>query len=164
MTRNYWRPKGQRARRSNTQVGTDRECHNMMRCEPVDPLYAAAVAASNRRNQLNYAWVADWSVSDVRPGDAERRKLRHVEELIQLVGEADKAWRRVAEARGEPYTACVDLGWMPRYTARAESLRMQLRAIEAAESSGAISAVDSTCPDCGESLTSSGACSVPCGE
>ena len=152
MPRPYWRNRYSRSRRP---LEVERE-------KPaLDPLYVAAREASERRNQLNYAWVADIDRRDVRPGDAERRKLAHVEELIKLVGEADKAWRAYAASKGEPYTPCVDCGWLPRYQERAESLRLQIRAIEAAESSGALAAVDQTC-DCGEPLTSCGACSAGC--
>lgn len=109
--------------------------------EPSDPLRDAAIAASELRNQENYAIIADFGFSDKEPGDRERRKLAHFERLINLVGAADKAWRAVAERDGAPYTPCVDCGWLPRYQAAAESLRLQLRAIEAARSSGAFCAL-----------------------
>lgn len=113
--------------------------------EPVDELLAAANAASERRNQENYAWVADFAPSDKRPGDAERRKLRHYERLIQLVGDADTAWRKVAERDGVEYKPCVDCGWLPRYTAAAEMWRLRVRAIEAAESNGALCSLEDEC-------------------
>lgn len=157
MPRPYWRNRYSRSRRPLESERVK---------PPVDPLYEAAREASERRNQLNYAWVADIDRRDVRPGDAERRKLAHTLKLIELVGEADKAWRAYRASRGEEYGTTpsntpADLGWLPRYTERAESLRLQIRAIEAAESSGALAAVDQTC-DCGEPLTSSGACSAGC--
>lgn len=96
----------------------------------VDLLLEAAKAASKARNELNYAWVADYEFGD-GPGDALRRKLAHVLQLIALVGAADKAWRAVAESRGEPYTPCVDCGWLPQYNARATALREELTEIKA---------------------------------
>lgn len=84
---------------------------------PVDALRDAAIAASDRRNQLNYAWI-----SDCGPG-WELNYVNHYETLIRLVGEADKAWRAVAERDGVPYVACVDCGWLPRYTEALEAAR-----------------------------------------
>lgn len=123
MPRNYWRSKSQRSRRSFEPERVK---------PPVDPLYDAARAASTARNLENYAWVADWSPSDTCPADAVRRKLAHVERLICLVGEADKAWRAYAESKGEPYKPCVDCGWLPRYTSHAEALRAELASLEVA--------------------------------
>ena len=105
---------------------------------PVDPLYDAALKASDARNQLNYAWVADFHPNDKRPGDRERRHLAHYLELIALVGQADKAWRAYRESKGEEYgtrpsNTPADLGWLPRYQQRAEQLRLQIREIEASE-------------------------------
>jgi hypothetical protein len=133
MPHPYWRNKYARGRRPLESART---------VEPVDPLYEAARQASERRNVLNYSFPADFSQRDVRPGDKERRHLAHYLELIALVGEADKAWRAYRESRGEAYGTLPsntppDLGWLPRYTERAESLRLQIRAIEAAESTHA---------------------------
>lgn len=84
---------------------------------PVDELYETARKLSDDRNKLNYAWV-----SDCGP-DAAQRQIEHYTRLIALVGEADKAWRAVAERDGVPYTPCVDCGWLPRYTAALEHWR-----------------------------------------
>lgn len=128
MPRNHWRPKSSRSRRSFEPERVK---------PPVDPLYDAARAASTARNLENYAWVADWSPSDTCPADAVRRKLAHVERLICLVGEADKAWRAYRASRGEEYgtrpcNTPADLGWLPRYTSHAEALRIELAALEGA--------------------------------
>lgn len=159
MPRNYWRPKSYRARRALEAQRSP--------AEPIDTLRAAAYAASEARNQENYTWVSDCGV------DGMQAQIRHFERLINLVGAADKAWRAVAERDGVPYTPCVDCGWLPSYIAALEMWRAKLAGCCKGEAENCTllgctvhgcGPVDTTCPDCGEPLTYSGACSVPCGE
>lgn len=99
--------------------------------QTVDPLLAAARAASERRNALNYAWT---------DSDAETL-VAHFTRLIHLVGEADTAWRAYRASRGEDYGTLpsntpLDLGWLPRYTEGLERARSRLAAEQNFEDSG----------------------------
>lgn len=96
--------------------------YNPVAVQTRDPLRDAAVAASDARNQLNYAHCG---ASDLEPA----RLVEHYTALINLVGEADKAWRAVAERDGVPYRACVDCGWLPRYCEALETAKRSVQRV-----------------------------------
>lgn len=104
--------------------------------EPVvskTPLLDAAIAASEKRNQLNYSIV-----SDCGP-DVAQRMVNHYSRLIELVNEAVMAWKAYRASIGEEYgtnpsNTPHDVGWLPRY--QEELMAWKLKAAKQAAKAG----------------------------
>lgn len=82
-----------------------RSFRSVRHCAPVlvhpPTLREIAYAASEARNELNYAHV----------GDSPQERCKHYEQLIKAVHTATAAWL----AAGEPGGSKNDEAWLPRY-------------------------------------------------